>query len=106
MQVIRQNIATLQPNVIVRAYPWSAFGKVDYHIVIDLTRFDGQLGKAVNLEATWAILNETHHQLIQHGQTTLKQPLSSNDYTANVAALSALLKQFSAELAHAVQALP
>ncbi len=105
IQVIRQNIATLQANDIIRVYPWSAFGKVDYYIVIDITRFESQLGKAVTLEATWAILNEKNHQMMSNGQTKIEQPLSDSSYSANAAALSSVLSKFSLELAQAVRAL-
>ena len=63
--VLSKNVATLQPNAIVRAYPWSVYGNVDYRVIIDISRFDTQLGKSANLEASWAIMEEKNHTISQ-----------------------------------------
>ena len=74
--VISKNVAILQPDAIVRAYPWAVYGNVDYRVIIDMTRFDTQLGKSANLEASWAIMEEKNHTIIGNGQTKLQQPLT------------------------------
>ena len=69
--VLSKNVATLQPDAVVRAYPWSVYGNVDYRVIIDISRFDTQLGKSVNLEASWAIMEEKNHTIISNGQTKI-----------------------------------
>lgn len=56
--VLNKNVTTLQPNAIVRAYPWSAYGNDDYCVIVDISRFDRQLGKSVVIEAGWTIMKE------------------------------------------------
>ena len=100
--VLSKNVATLQPNAIVRAYPWSVYGNVDYRVIIDITRFDTQLGKSANLEASWAIMEEKNHTIISNGQTKLQQPLHDASYNSAAQALSKLLDDFSQQLSRAL----
>ena len=96
--VLSKNVATLQPNAIVRAYPWSVYGNVDYRVIIDITRFDTQLGKSANLEASWAIMEEKNHTIISNGQTKLQQPLNDASYNSAAQGLSKLLSELSQQL--------
>ena len=100
--VLSKNVATLQPNAIVRAYPWSVYGNVDYRVIIDITRFDMQLGKSANLEASWAIMEEKNHTIISNGQTKLQQPLTDASYNSAAQALGKLLSDFSQQLSRAL----
>ena len=100
--VLSKNVATLQPNAIVRAYPWSVYGNVDYRVIIDISRFDTQLGKSANLEASWAIMEEKNHTIVSNGQTKLEQRLSETSYNSAAQALSKLLSEFSQQLSMAL----
>jgi uncharacterized protein len=106
LTVISKNVATLQPSAIVRAYPWSVYGSVDYRVIIDITRFDTQPDKWANLEANWAIMEEKNHTIINNGQTKLQQPLNGNSYSIAVQALNKLLSEFSQQLSLALVQLP
>jgi uncharacterized lipoprotein YmbA len=105
MEVLRHNLAILQPNDIIRSYPWSAFGRVDYHIVIDITRFDTYPGQSANFEANWAIRNDKTQALVTNGQSRIEQKLTGTSYAATVQALSQILDTFSHELSLALQQL-
>ena len=100
--VLSKNVATLQPNAIVRVYPWSVYGNVDYRVIIDISRFDAQLGKTANLEASWAIMEEKNHTIISNGQTKFQQPLNDASYNSAAQALSKLLSQLSQQLSLAL----
>ena len=100
--VLSKNVATLQQNAIVRAYPWSVYGNVDYRVIIDMSRFDTQLGKSANLEASWAIMEEKNHTIVSNGQTKLEQRLSETSYNSAAQALSKLLSEFSQQLSLAL----
>jgi uncharacterized lipoprotein YmbA len=102
LAVLSKNVATLQPNAIVRAYPWSAYGNVDYRVIIDISRFDTQLGKLANLEASWAIMEEKNHTIVSNGQAKIEQPLNDASYNNAVQALSKLLSEFSQKLSLAL----
>ena len=100
--VLSKNVATLQPNAIVRAYPSSVYGNVDYRVIIDISRFDTRLGKSANLEASWAIMEEKNHTIVSNGQTKLEQRLSETSYNSAAQALSKLLSEFSQQLSMAL----
>jgi uncharacterized protein len=104
--VLSKNVATLQPNAIVRAYPWGAYGNVDYRVIVDISRFDTQLGKSVNLEASWAIMEEQNHTIISNGQTKLQQSLNDASYNSAAQGLSKLLDDFSQQLSRALVQVP
>lgn len=52
-RVIVKNLAELQPSYVFRAYPWSAYGNVDYRIIIDIDSFAAETKKTVKLSASW-----------------------------------------------------
>jgi len=106
LAVLSKNVATLQPNAIVRAYPWSPYGDVDYRVIVDISRFDTQLGKSANLEASWAIMEEKNHVIISNGQINIQQPLHDTNYASVVQAQNKLLSEFSQQLSAALQQLP
>lgn len=98
-QVLLQNLLGSASDNLFRPYPWSAYGSVDYRIIIDITRFDTQPGKSMNLEATWAVMDEKNHAVIKNGQTRISRPLTDTTYPGTVAALSGMLGEFAEELA-------
>jgi uncharacterized lipoprotein YmbA len=106
LSVLRKNVAALQPNAIVRAYPWSVYGEMDYRVIIDISRFDSQLGKSANFEANWAIMEEKNHVIISNGQINIQQPLHDTNYASVVQAQNKLLSEFSQQLSAALQQLP
>jgi uncharacterized lipoprotein YmbA len=98
LTVLSKDIAAQQANAIVRAYPWSAYGEVEYRIIIDISRFDSQLSKSANLEASWAIMEEVNHTIISNGETKITQPLTDANYENVVLALDKLLSEFAQQL--------
>jgi len=100
--VLAKNVAILKPSAIVRAYPWSVYGNVDYRVIIDISRFDTQLGKSANLEASWALMEEKNHTIVSNGQAKIEQPLNDATYNSAAQALSKLLSEFSQQLSMAL----
>jgi len=103
LTVLIKNVTARQPNAMVKSYPWGTYGEMDYRVIIDISRFDSQLGKSANLEASWAIMEEKNHTIVSHGQTTLEQKLNDASYETVVQTLSKLLNEFSQQLSLALQ---
>jgi uncharacterized lipoprotein YmbA len=101
-QVLTHNLATLQPNDIIRAYPWIAYGAVDYRIIVDIIRFDTTPQQTVNLEVNWAIMDEKTHTLLSNGRSKIEHPLDDPSYPGTVKALNKILSEFSQELSLAL----
>jgi uncharacterized lipoprotein YmbA len=97
-QVLTHNLATLQTGDLIRTYPWSAYGAVDFRVIIDIIKFDTRPEQAVNLEANWAIMNEKTHTLISNGHTKIEHRLDDPSYPSAVKALNNTLSEFSKEL--------
>ena len=106
IDVLSKIVATLQPNAIIRAYPWGVYGNVDYRVIIDISRFDTQLGKSVNLEASWAIMEEKNHTIVSNGQAKIEQPLNDASYNNAAQGLSKLLSELSQQLSLAIVQIP
>lgn len=105
IQVVAQNLAALQTHYVIRPYPWSAYGPVNYRVIIDIERFDTQPGHSVNLEARWAIVDEKTRAIVTNNQSRIEHPLADSSYPATVKALSEVLDEFSRELALALDRL-
>lgn len=106
VRVLCQNLRQRQPNSLIRAYPWSAYGIVDYRIMIDITRLDAELGQWANLEINWSIMSENKHTIIKNAHTSFRRKLDEPSYQAVVLALSHMLSDFSGGLAQAIAELP
>ncbi|GAB6140045.1 hypothetical protein JCM14076_07740 [Methylosoma difficile] len=102
VSVLQQNIAGQLPNDVIRTYPWSAFGNVDQHIVIDITRFDASLGQSITVEANWVVLDENSHVMLSSGHSLINKPLQDGSYQAVTAGFSQALTQMGRELAAAL----
>ncbi|MEY3808225.1 MAG: hypothetical protein RI893_1201 [Pseudomonadota bacterium] len=105
-QVLTYNLATLQTGDLFRTYPWSAYGTVNYRIIIDIIKFDIHPNQNVNFVATWAIMHEKTHALVSHGRSKIDQPLNDSSYTSVVKVLSKILGDFSQELSLALEKIP
>ena len=98
LAVLKKNMTILQPNSIVRTYPWAVYGDVDYRVIVDISRFDIDLNKSVFLEANWAIMEEKSHTIINNGQAKIEQLLTDKSYQHAAQAQSQLLSQLSEQI--------
>lgn len=98
-EVMAKNLAFQQPHVWFKAYPWSLLGKVDYRLVIDVTRLDIVLGNKIDFSADWTLLNEKNHAILQHNTINLTLPLADENVATAISGLNLLLTQLSEKLA-------
>jgi uncharacterized lipoprotein YmbA len=101
-QLIAANLATLLPGDQVEVYPWTPGTSVDRQIIVEITRFDGELGGRCVLRARWRVLGRRGTPPSVYGESTLSEP-SGPDYAALVAAQSRLLGALSLEIARAIR---
>jgi uncharacterized lipoprotein YmbA len=104
-RAIAANLATLLGTERVVVFPWPGATTIDRQAVVDVLRFDGQLGGDVLLEARWRILGpEKNELLLRH--SALTEAAGEPGYPALVAAMSRSVAALSREIADAVKALP
>lgn len=101
-EVLAQNLTALQPSQIIRAYPWSAYGGIDYQIIVQISRFEAKPGQAANLEANWTIMDEKNHTVISNGFSKTQAKTENTSTVSTVKALNTTLATLSQELAKAL----
>ena len=101
MRVIGQDLTVLLSGDRVAVYPWPPGTSVDRELVVQVTRFDGQLGGRCVLHAQWQMLTRRGTRSVITGRSTLNDACGS-DYAAFAATQSRLLATLSAEIARAI----
>lgn len=104
-RVLTQNLTVLQTHNVIRSYPWSAYGPVNYRVIIDIDRFDTQPGRSANLKARWAIRDEKTGTIATNEQTGIELPLADSSYPATAESLSVMLYELSKMLSLALDRL-
>jgi len=98
-RVLVQNLMSRLNTDNIVLYPWSSSRKLDYEIVIQFFRFDGQLGKGANLAGVWRLIDGRHGcELVSH-RFDIEEPLATSDYGALVSGLSRAVATLSDDIA-------
>ena len=53
MQLVATNLGTLLPGAQLAVYPWPPGTSVDWHVIVEITRFDCETGGQCALHARW-----------------------------------------------------
>jgi uncharacterized lipoprotein YmbA len=101
--VISQNLTALQPASIFRQFPWSAYGTVDYRVIIDINRLDIRPGQSVTFEASFAIMDENNRSITRNARFKSERPLPDKSYAEIVKTLSRILGDFSERISLAIK---
>jgi uncharacterized protein len=104
-RAIGAHLATLLGTEHIAVFPWSGVPNIEHQIVIDVIRFDGQLGGDVVLEARWRVLGRDRKELTLR-YSALVEATGEAGYPALVAAMSRSLALFSRQIADVVKTLP
>lgn len=104
-RVLAENLSGLlaPDNVIVLrwggdAYPFPA----KYRVGVDVTRFEGTIGKSIVLAARWSVSREEDKKILFVRESIVKEPVEGQDYDALVGAMSRALAGLSREIAAAI----
>lgn len=103
-EVLATNLGDLLRSERISIYPWRSYISIDYQVLIDVSRCDGQLGKDVVLVVRWSVLKGKEKQLVAMKRTSITQAVDSPGYAALVAAYSRALGELSSEIAETIQA--
>ena len=102
--VLAENIGFLVPTERIYIYPWRQSVSVDYQIVLDVVRCDGQLGDDALLVARWSILAGRDKELLAVSRSSIRESVTGSGYAAVVAAQSRALAKLSQEIVAAIHA--
>jgi len=90
-------------GAIVWPSPVAAPADADVRVLLNVTRFDGALGDAADVEVLWTVRSGAVERT---GRTAAREPASGADHAALVAAYARALGAVSRDLAAAIRALP
>jgi len=104
-ETLAQNLSVLLQNDIIKAYPWSAYGDMDFHVIIDIARFETNTAQTAELRVNWSIMDDKSHRLLKHGQARIDRHQAGTGHADTVKALSETLEEFSRQLAGSLASL-
>jgi uncharacterized lipoprotein YmbA len=106
-RVLTENLSILLSTDYVFVFPWGKAIPVDYQVKVEVSRFDGELGKNATLIARWTVLEGGEKKTLKSvRRSSISKPAEGNSYEAMVAALSRTVEQLSQEIAETIKPLP
>lgn len=82
-------------------YPWPVGGHPDRQVVIQVARFDGELGREAVLRVSWSVL-DADNKTLDWRSADYREAVQGPDYAALAAAQSRLVDQFAKDVAATV----
>ena len=104
INVLADNIGSLLNTEKIFVHPWRSFVPMDCQVIIEITRFDGELGKQVNLEARWNVLKSKEKAIVDNKWSSIQVTIDTPGYAGLVAAESRALGKLSREIAESINA--
>jgi len=100
--VMVENLVAMLGTTRVTLFPQSPAADASYRVVIDILRFDSEIGKAATLDVLWTVCSSKDGQS-RRGRATLTEPAQGTDYASLVAAHSRVLGRLSSEIAGTIR---
>jgi uncharacterized protein len=102
--VLAENIGLLLPTERIYIYPWRQSVTVDYQVLLNVVRLDGDLGEDAWLVVRWSLLGGQDNKLLATSRSSIREPVSGPEYVALVAAQSRAVAKLSQEIVAAIHA--
>lgn len=100
--VLAENIGFLVPTERIYIHPWRGSVPIDYQIVLDVIRYDGQLGENALLVARWSLFSGQDKKMLAVSRSSIRESVSGSGYDDVVAAQSRALAKLSHEIVTAI----
>jgi hypothetical protein len=104
-RVLAENLSILLSTGRVSLYPWRRSVPIDYQVVVDVNRFDGELGGNTWLIARWSVFGGRDKEVLFMRKSRIIEPSGAQGYRAMAAAQSRALANLSREIAKAIEAI-
>ena len=100
--VLAENLAFLIPTDHIVVFPWPRSTTVDYQVMVDVARFDGEMGGEVILTARWRIVGtDGKERMMQNSRFSASA--GAQNYEATVNAMSRMLEELSRDIAATIR---
>ena len=104
-RILAENLSILLSTGRVSLYPWRRSVPIDYQVVVDVNRFDGELGGNTWLIARWSVFGGRDKEVLSMRKSRIIERSGAQGYRAMVAAQSRALANLSREIAKAIEAI-
>jgi len=104
-RVLAENLSILLATNQITVFPWKGPMPIDYQVVVEVTRFLGELEGEASLVALWSILGKNGKEVLVSKRANLSESIGPEEYEAIVAAMSQLVAALSREIAAEMTAL-
>jgi uncharacterized lipoprotein YmbA len=105
LRVLAANLSVSLSTNRVAVFPWDKRRSYEYLVVVDVARFEGELGGDVSLIARWSIFGERDKNELLTKAASFSEPTGAEGYEALVAAMSKTLEDLSGEIAASIKSL-
>jgi uncharacterized lipoprotein YmbA len=106
--VLAENLGNLLATNRIVIFPWRRRPDLDYQVVVDVVRFDGELGGRASLMAHYYIWEvgegEVEDRRIGTWAPTFNRQIRDDSYEALVSTMSELVGDLSREIAEKIKA--
>ncbi len=103
--VIAENLSVLIPRERIVVFPWSRSTPVGHQVLIEVTRFEGELGGDSLLTARWSILGKDKKRVLSRRTSNFTETSNGSGFKGTVSAMNRTLEELSREIAAALKAL-
>jgi len=103
IRVLVVNLSVQLSTDRIHVFPWRINRPIDYEVLVDVARFDGEFGGVVVLGARWSIFDAKGRQEFYTGSARFIEAVGAKDYEAQVAAMSRALEELSSEIASSIE---
>ncbi|MEE4242521.1 MAG: PqiC family protein [Desulfopila sp.] len=104
INVMADNIGSLLNTEKVFVHPWRSFIPIDYQVIIEIIRLDGEPGNLATLEARWMVLKDKDKSIIENKRSRIQETTDTDGYAGLVAAQSRALGKLSGKIAQSINA--
>lgn len=101
-RVMAQNLMGRLNTDAVLLYPWPSIRRLDFEVTVQFFRFDGELGKAAELEGVWRLLDGGERCEQASRRFRIEEPVAGSGYAGLVSAISRAVGRLSDDIAGAV----
>ncbi len=102
--VIAENLSVLIPRERIVVFPWSRSTPIGHQVLIEVTRFEGELGGDSLLTARWSILGKDKKRVLSRRTSNFRETSNGSRYKGTVSAMNRTLEELSREIAAALKA--
>ena len=102
--VLAENLSLLMATKNVTVIPANNPASPDYQVVVEVRKFEGEMGKEGFLDARWTILGNQGTETVFLRNSSFHQPVAGEGVKGVVGAMNQTLSDLSQEIAAALQA--